>query len=85
MRPEKIALVLPGAAAPLDAVNRADGVVYRRSFLGGMMRCVIRIAPESLVTVDIPNAAGAHVPEIDEHVALAWSPADTLILGADPP
>ena len=74
-RPEKMKL-----AAPDPRDNSARGRVYRRAFLGGMMRCVVEIAPELRISVDIPNASGARMPEVDEHVTVAWPVADSLIL-----
>jgi putative spermidine/putrescine transport system ATP-binding protein len=79
-RPERIALTAAGADAAANGSNRAEGRVYRRSFLGGMMRCVIEVAPELRLTVDIPNVGSARIPEIDERVGLAWAVADSLIL-----
>jgi len=79
-RPERIALTAAGADGAANGSNRAEGRVYRRSFLGGMMRCVVEIAPELRLTVDIPNVGDARIPEIDERVGLAWAVADSLIL-----
>jgi spermidine/putrescine ABC transporter ATP-binding subunit len=74
-RPEKLKLA---ASGPND--NGVQGRVYRRAFLGGMMRCVVEIAPDLRLAVDIPNASGTRVPEIDEHVTVAWPVGDSLIL-----
>jgi spermidine/putrescine ABC transporter ATP-binding subunit len=74
-RPERMKLATPGVGE-----NGARGRVHRRAFLGGMMRCVVEIAPDLRFAVDIPNTAGAHLPAIDEQVAVAWPVADSLIL-----
>jgi spermidine/putrescine ABC transporter ATP-binding subunit len=74
-RPERMKL-----AAPDPGDNHARGRVHRRAFLGGMMRCVVEIAPDLRLAVDIPNTGGARMPEIDQQVAVSWSVADSLIL-----
>jgi putative spermidine/putrescine transport system ATP-binding protein len=79
-RPEKVVLTTAGTPNPADGFNYADGRVYRRAFLGGMMRCVVEIAPGLSLTVDIPNVSNARIPEIDDRVGLAWAVCDSLIL-----
>ncbi|HLI11848.1 MAG TPA: ABC transporter ATP-binding protein [Alphaproteobacteria bacterium] len=82
VRPEKVMLT---AAAPDIGglgMNRAEGRIRRRSFLGNMIRCVVEIGQEAQVTVDMPNLGTARPPEIGSSVAIAWPVANSLILQA---
>ncbi|WP_267428605.1 ABC transporter ATP-binding protein [Methylobacterium sp. GC_Met_2] len=82
VRPEKLTLH-PSADLPREAVNRLSGTVRRASFLGSVVRYAVETASGALVTADAPNVAAHHHPEPGERVALAWSPADTVILPPD--
>ena len=84
VRPEKLTLH-PAADPPRDGVNRLSGTVRRASFLGNIVRYAVETGSGTLVTADAPNVAAHHHPEPGERVALAWSPADTVILPPDAP
>ncbi|MGT2479451.1 TOBE domain-containing protein [Methylobacterium oryzae CBMB20] len=84
MRPEKLTLH-PTADPPRDGVNCLSGTVRRASFLGSVVRYAVETGSGMLVTADAPNVALHHHPEPGERVALAWSPADTVILPPDAP
>ncbi|MCJ2017069.1 ABC transporter ATP-binding protein [Methylobacterium sp. E-065] len=82
VRPEKLTLH-PLADPPRDGVNRLSGTVRRASFLGSVVRYAVETGSGTLVTADAPNVAAHHHPEPGARVALAWSPADTVILPPD--
>ena len=82
VRPEKLTLH-PVSELPNDGFNCLSGTVRRASFLGNVVRYAVETGSGALVTVDAPNAAAHHHPDTGDCVALAWSPADTVILPPD--
>ncbi len=74
VRPEKLGF------GNVHGINRVDGVVHRRSFLGSMIRTVVQIGPTTQLTIDQPNLANDGGPAIGARVVVSWPIAHTLIL-----
>jgi len=74
VRPEKLSF------GNLPDANRVEGVVHRRSFLGSMIRTVVRLGPTTELTIDQPNLANGGGPEVGAPAAVSWPIAHTLIL-----
>ncbi|MBA3432604.1 MAG: ABC transporter ATP-binding protein [Actinobacteria bacterium] len=78
VRPERLAITRDGGNR-MDNVLR--GVVARRVFLGNLVRWLVEVAPEVIVTVE--SRAGEQ--EIDEgsNVFVLWSKTDAIVLPAE--
>jgi ABC-type Fe3+/spermidine/putrescine transport system ATPase subunit len=86
VRPERIVLTEAGAAPPLaDAGewNHAQGRIAQTSFLGNILRYLVRIDGTDVVaTVDVQNASAAALLATGSAVRLAWRVGDSVLLTA---
>ena len=76
VRPEKIGFV---EAAPTGC-NSLSGTVTESIFMGEMIRCLVRIAPDLIVTVKQQSRAGLRAPMPGEAVQLSWAVADSMLV-----
>ena len=76
VRPEKIGF----SPAQATDCNRLPGVVTESIFMGDMVRCLVRIAPDQLITVKQQHRAGMPAPMPGQPVELIWAVADTLLV-----
>jgi spermidine/putrescine transport system ATP-binding protein len=83
VRPEKIALVRPGAAAPDGAVNVLRGQLSVASFLGTAVQYVVEAAGGEELHVVEQNSGDAE-PAVapGSQVELAWRPEHTFVVPA---
>ncbi|HUI17117.1 MAG TPA: ABC transporter ATP-binding protein [Alphaproteobacteria bacterium] len=74
LRPERMAL----SASPLqNADNSLPGTVEFVSYLGALLDLHVRLSPDDLVIVQMPNRAdGAAVPGIGDRVHVGWAAGD---------
>jgi ABC-type Fe3+/spermidine/putrescine transport system ATPase subunit len=75
IRPERI-LVTPLGT---DADAALSGTVRRTVFLGHLVRCVVELQPELVVTAEGSRDAAADWAE-GARVAVEWSPGDALVM-----
>ena len=76
VRPEKINL----SPTVMAGYNSLPGLVTEAIFMGDMIRCVVRIAPDRFVTVKQQHRAGTQAPSPGEAVRLSWAVADSLLV-----
>src|SRR5207244_4389001 len=76
VRPERVSIGVPGTAVP--ALNRFDGRIARRIFLGNLVRFLVELAPGVVVTVQAPVEA-AELAEGDE-VVVGWERDSSIVL-----
>ena len=86
VRPERIVLtdagVAPTATDP-HGWNVAGGRIAQTSFLGNILRYIVRIdGTEVLATVDVQNASAAALLATGSAVRLAWQVGDSVLLTA---
>ena len=76
IRPERIDIGLPARAGNGD--NRFTGRLVRRIFLGNLVRWLVEIAPEVVVTVE----TGVETGDLEEHdeVEVVWQSRDSILL-----
>jgi len=74
LRPERMAL----SASPLqNADNSLPGTVEFVSYLGALLDLHVRLSPDDLVIVQMPNRAdGVAVPGIGDRVHVGWAAGD---------
>jgi spermidine/putrescine ABC transporter ATP-binding subunit len=86
VRPERIVLTDAAAASPVldpGAWNVAGGRIAQTSFLGNILRYIVRIdGTEALATVDVQNASAAALLATGSAVRLAWRVGDSVLLTA---
>ncbi|WP_210495328.1 ABC transporter ATP-binding protein [Patulibacter sp. SYSU D01012] len=81
LRPERIAL----RTAPVEsAENGLPGVLERRVFLGNRVRCLVRVAGDTVLTVELDRVAAAAVTEGADVVA-CFAARDVTVLPGDRP
>ncbi len=78
LRPERVAV---GEAAA-SCVNRFEGVVLERIYLGDHLRMRIRLFGEDRFIVKLPNAGPRPAPQQGERIVLGWSAEDGRALKA---
>jgi spermidine/putrescine transport system ATP-binding protein len=79
IRPERIVIDAPGRVGAGD--NRFTGRIVRRIFLGNLVRWIVEVAPEVVVTVE----TGVEAPKLEERdeVEVAWQSGDAILLRED--
>lgn len=70
LRPERVALLPPGAAA-MD--NTFDGVVEFVSYLGAQVDAHVRLSPRERVILQLPNRPDQPLPAVGDRVRVGWS------------
>jgi putative spermidine/putrescine transport system ATP-binding protein len=81
LRPERMLI----AAAPQPGVdNDLPGVVEFVSYLGATVDMHVRISAKERVVVQIPNRVGSLVPQVGEHVHVAWLAANGIVFPGSP-
>ncbi len=81
LRPERVAC----ATSPIaGGENSLPGVVEFVSYLGAMTDLHVRVSPSERVVAQIPNRAGAQVPDVGAHVHVGWPASDGIVFPAEP-
>ena len=79
VRPEK--LILHQASVDrLDNRNVVQGRVSRVSFLGNLVRVELITKSERMLTIDMTNGSGVHLPKPEENVSASWAVEDSRLL-----
>ena len=80
VRPEWTEIGSPGSIGD-HSDNRLRGRLVRRIFLGNLVRWIVELAPEVLVTVE----TGVEAPDLQERaeVEVAWQSSDSILLSEE--
>ena len=81
LRPERM-LIAPAPQPGVD--NDVPGVVEFVSYLGATVDMHVRISAKERVVVQIPNRVGSGVPQVGEHVHVAWLAANGIVFPGSP-
>ena len=79
LRPEMITL-----GEGVEGSNHLRGTVADVTFLGSIVRLRIKVADETIVTLDVFNEPTLRLPDIGASISIAFPPEGPLVLGKAP-